>query len=238
MEQFLNSLSAGRVLDVATGRGGFASYFVQHVAEFDELIGVDVAEHYGADFARAFSGQPKASFRCMDAAQLDFADASFDTVCMSSSLHHMPRPEVVLGELRRVLKPGGTCILAEMYCDGQSDTQLTHVLLHHWWAAIDTADGVFHNETFTRAALLEMLRHMRLEWHFEDFSELESDPLEPEGLRQIDAIIDQYENRAGRLPGAAALQQRGEELRRRLHEIGIHGATQLVAVGKKWPADR
>lgn len=231
--QVLNSLSAGRVLDVATGRGGFAGFFVQNVKEFDELVGIDAVEQYGAAFARALEGRPKVSFRHMDAARLDFPDASFDTVCMASSLHHLDEPRCTLNEMRRVIKPGGRCILMEMYSDNQNETQLTHVLLHHWWAAVDTALGVNHHETFTRHALVAMLEEMGLDWQFEDFFEADEDPLEPETVRQIDETIDSYLKRAEPLPEAAALRQRGEELRRRLHEIGIQSATQLVAVGTK-----
>jgi ubiquinone/menaquinone biosynthesis C-methylase UbiE len=231
--QNLDTLSAGRVLDVATGRGGFASYFVQNVKEFDELIGVDTVEQYGAAFAQTFEGQPKASFRCMDAARLDFPDASFDTVCMALSLHHLDEPERTLAEIRRVIKPGGRCILVEMYSDNQTETQLTHVLLHHWWAAVDTALGINHHETFTRPAMVEMFEKMGLDWQFEDYLEPDEDPLDPEGIRQIDEIIDLYMTRADPVSEAAALRQRGEELRLRLHRIGIHGATQLIAIGKK-----
>lgn len=233
MIQTLNTLSAGRVLDVATGRGGFAAFLLQNIKDFDELVGIDSVERYGAPFAQALAGQPNVTFRCMDAARLDFADGSFDTVCMATSLHHMADPDAVLGEMMRVLRPGGTCILTEMYRDNQRETQLTHVLLHHWWAAIDSAEGLCHNETFSRAELVEMLQAMPLDWHFEDQCDLEEDPLDPEGIRQIDAVIDQYEQRAERLSAAADLVRRGEELRGRLHAVGFHGASQLFAVGQK-----
>lgn len=232
LDQMLHALSAGRVLDVATGRGGFANFILENVKDFDELIGIDAVERYGAAFDQTFAGQPKASFRCMDALQLEFPDASFDTVCMASSLHHLPDPARALREIRRVLKPGGRCILTEMYCDQQSETQRTHVLLHHWWAAIDSAEGICHNVTFSRAELVNMLQAMPLDWHFEDQSDLEEDPLDAEGIRQIDAVIDQYEKRAEPLSAAADLIRRGEELRRRLHAIGVHGATQLIGVGE------
>lgn len=233
LHQFLNTYSAGRVLDVATGRGGFASEFVQHVKEFDELVGIDSAERSAEAFARAFEGQPRVSFRCMDAARLDFPDASFDTVCMAYSLHHMEQPARVLAEMRRVLKPGGCCILVEMFSDNQRETQLTHVLLHHWWAAVDSAGGVSHRETYTRVALVALLEQTGLAWQFSDECDLESDPLDPDGIRQLDGIIDQYIQRAQGLPGAEALIQRGEALRKRIREVGFHGATALVAIGRK-----
>lgn len=233
MLPILHTLSAGRVLDVATGRGGFADYIVQNVKDYTELVGIDSVERNETAFQQTFANQPKISFRCMDAAHLDFADASFDTVCMASSLHHMTDPRAVLAEIDRVLKPGGCCILTEMYSDDQSETQFTHVLLHHWWAAVDAAEGVCHRETYNRAALIEMLQTLPMTWQFEDYRDLEEDPLEEEGIGQLDGIIEAYQNRAANLPDAIELQRRGDELRRRLHEIGVHGATQLVAVGQK-----
>jgi ubiquinone/menaquinone biosynthesis C-methylase UbiE len=233
MEQIFNALSAGRVLDVATGRGGFASYFLQHVKEYDELVGIDSVERNGEVFAQAFADRSKVSFHCMDAAHLDFPDASFDTVCMASSLHHMADPAGVLSEMVRVLRPGGNCILTEMYRDNQSETQLTHVLLHHWWAEVDSAGGVYHHLTFSRAELIELLQTTQLEWRFVDQRDLEEDPFDAEGIRQLDAAIDLYIKRARDLPQAADLIRRGEELRQRVHQIGFHGATQLIAMGKK-----
>lgn len=235
---YLNTLSAGRVLDVATGRGGFASELLQQLKKYDELVGVDTNERYSEVFAQTLAGQPNVSYRCMDAAQLDFPDASFDTVSMAYSLHHMGKPRKALSEIWRVLKPGGHCIVVEMYSDNQRETQLTHVLLHHWWAAVDSAGGVSHNETFTRAELVSLLQAAQLEWQFEDECDLESDPLDAEGIRHLDEIIDQYIERARNLPGATALMQRGEELRQRLHTVGFHGATALMAVGKKSLAER
>jgi len=56
----------------------------------------------------------------MDAREMAFADASFYTVCISNSLHHMADLERVLAEMARVLRPKGRFIVAEMYCDGQT----------------------------------------------------------------------------------------------------------------------
>ena len=42
-----------------------------------------------------------------DVADLPFADASVDLVVSSLSLHHWDRPREAIGELGRVLRPGG-----------------------------------------------------------------------------------------------------------------------------------
>jgi SAM-dependent methyltransferase len=170
----------------------------------------------------------------MDAAHMTFDDASFDTVSISNSLHHMPDITRTLGEMLLVVRPGGCLIVSEMYRDGQTDAQMTHVLLHDWWAAIDARLGTFHRPTFTRAALVSLLEPLHLvDVILDDFADLASDPLEPEEATEVGAIIDRYIERAVSLPDAAGLCRTGEELRRRLHSVGVSGATQLVAIGRK-----
>ncbi|MFL6727724.1 MAG: class I SAM-dependent methyltransferase [Sphingomicrobium sp.] len=53
------------------------------------------------------------SLRQADLTALPFADASFDHVLMWGVLMHIPEAEKALSEIARVLKPGGTLVLAE-----------------------------------------------------------------------------------------------------------------------------
>lgn len=46
-----------------------------------------------------------------DAAALPFAGASFDAAICAELLEHVPRPEAVLGEVARVLRPGATLLI-------------------------------------------------------------------------------------------------------------------------------
>jgi ubiquinone/menaquinone biosynthesis C-methylase UbiE len=234
VESTLKNLPAGRVLDVATGNGNFIHFLIEHLGSFDEIIGIDTSEKVGAAFAEAFKDQPKVRFETMDAAKLNLPDASFDIVCISNSLHHMPDHEPVLSEMKRVLKPGGHCLVAEMYRDNQTETQMTHVLMHHWWGAIDTAKGIVHNETYTRQQLLDIVSGLGLqELAVRDLSDLTEDPKAPETVQYLTNIVDQYLQRLEGLPGEADLRLRGLELRQRVEEIGFHSATSLLVIGKK-----
>ena len=56
-----------------------------------------------------------------------------------------------------ILRPGGSLIVSEMYRDDQSEAQMTHVLLHHWWGAVDRMNGIFHNETYLREELVDLV---------------------------------------------------------------------------------
>ena len=103
--------------------------------------------------------------------------------------------------------------------------------LHHWWAAVDCATGIMHHETFRRDEMIDMLTD--LGWsdlRLYDLLDTDEDPKQPEVLAELDGVIERYIQRAENDPD---LQARGEALQKRVHEIGFHGATSLVAVGVK-----
>jgi len=59
-----------------------------------------------------------------DAERLPFPDASFDVVTCCNSFHHYPHQDQAVGEMRRVLRPGGQVILV----DGHRDDPLGYVI--------------------------------------------------------------------------------------------------------------
>ncbi len=167
-------------MEVATGSGGFVTFLMENLKDYTEITGIDCNER-PLEAARKSHGQENIHFQRMDAARMDFPDCHFDTVSIANSLHHMSDLTGVLSEMMRVCKPGGHFIISEMYRDGQSETQLTHVWLHHWWAAVDTAEGITHSETFTRQEVVEIIQKTGLhELEYYDLNDLESDPrIEP-----------------------------------------------------------
>ncbi len=231
-EEALSKLSGGLVLDVATGTGGFINFLIDNLKDYTEITGIDCNERPLEAAGKSY-GQENIYFKHMDAARMDFPDSHFDTVCIANSLHHMANLPNVLKEMMRVCKPGGNIVISEMYRDGQSETQLTHVLLHHWWAAVDTAEGITHAETFTRKQILEISEKLGLH-HLKYYEEkdLESDPRNPELIRELDGIIDRYIQRSQAINGGEELCRQGEELRQRVHQVGFHGATSLLVIGE------
>lgn len=228
----LENLDAGHILDVATGGGNYLKYLVDTVSNYSEATGIDTKEAAASPFPKTFEQNPKVHYLTMAAEKMDFPDSSFDTVSISNSLHHLEDPERVLCGMLRVLKPGGTFIINEMYCDcNQTPAQQTHVLLHHWWAAVDRTHNVNHNETYTRQGLVDFAAHLALEQiEMEDQIDLSGDPLDPEVLNELEPIIQQYIQRAA---GNADLQQQGKLMLERLHTIGFHGASSLLLIASK-----
>jgi SAM-dependent methyltransferase len=224
-------VNGGRVLDVATGGGGFVHFLIEGLDDVTEIVGIDISDAGRGAFDEAFGDRPNVRFEVTDARELNFPATSFDTVAVSDSLQHFEDPVVVLREMLRVVKPAGHVIVAEMYQDGQSPAQLTHVELHHWAAAINQTQGIFHRETYPRAELVAMLDGLRLDAvRTFDQADTSHDPRDPDAVAAHEAIITRYLALAA---GHPDLERRGRAIRRRLRAVGIHGATELVYIGRK-----
>jgi ubiquinone/menaquinone biosynthesis C-methylase UbiE len=104
-------LTAREVLEVGSGRGGGAS-FVARYHRPRRLVGVDISPQAVA-LCRARHAVPGLSFEVGDAEHLGFAGASFDAVLNVESSHCYGNRDAFLGEVRRVLRPGGHFLYAD-----------------------------------------------------------------------------------------------------------------------------
>lgn len=229
----LRNLSGGRILDAATGRGNFIHILQQGFQSFDEILGIDYTDFSILEKVKESFPDERIKFMRMDAASIQSEDESFNTVCLSNSLHHLSDVEAVLSELMRVLKPGGTFIVNEMICDNQSPSSLTYVLMHHWWAKIDMALGKLHYETWPKQKLLNTIEALGLKnIELLEFNDSD-DPMDHESLLSISKIIDEYIERAKPTETFKLFRQEGEEIRKRLFEVGVTAATQIIILGTK-----
>jgi SAM-dependent methyltransferase len=227
----IGEVSGGRVLDVATGTGGFVRFLLDGLRDHGEIVGIDSNPARAAGFAEEFVGRHDVRFVEMDAHELAFSDGSFDSASVSNSLHHFADPAPVLAEMLRVVRPGGHVIVNEMYRDGQSEEQMTHVLLHHWWAEVNRLRGEIHRETYRREAILAIVGGLGLQdQRLHDLADPDEDPHDPGTVAELEAALDRHIALAD---GHSDLQARGEALRLRLRTTGARSATQLVAVGRR-----
>ncbi|HET8895471.1 MAG TPA: methyltransferase domain-containing protein [Gaiellaceae bacterium] len=97
-----------RALDVGTGAGALALALAPLVRE---VVGVDrVPELLALARERA---PANAKFGEADATKLPFDDSSFDLTGTVRTLHHVPRPELVVAELARVTRRGGRVLVVD-----------------------------------------------------------------------------------------------------------------------------
>ena len=106
-----------RALDVGCGPGNISVGLAQAV-DPGTLYGID-REESQVELARAVAAsqqQENAVFQVGDATDLPFEDGFFDVAHCHDLLMHVPDIQVVLAEVKRVLKPGGVIGCREMIC--------------------------------------------------------------------------------------------------------------------------
>jgi SAM-dependent methyltransferase len=97
-----------RVLDAGAGTGALAFALAPLVRE---VIAVELVPEMIQRGRRA--APPNVTFVEGDIEKLDFPRASFDLAGTLRTLHHIPRPELVIAELTRVTRPGGTLLVVD-----------------------------------------------------------------------------------------------------------------------------
>lgn len=104
-------LEGKEVLEVGSGAGGGAAYVMRHHRP-KSVVGVDLVEA-NVEAARGRENIPGLTFKLGDAEALPFPDESFDVVVNVESSHCYPSMRRFLGEVRRVLRPGGLFLFAD-----------------------------------------------------------------------------------------------------------------------------
>jgi SAM-dependent methyltransferase len=105
-----------RWVEIACGPGLIARAMAPRVGSvrgFD--LTPTMVEKARADAAAA--GVENVDYELGDATALDVPDNTFDGAITRFSLHHIPAPVRVLEEMRRVVRPGGTAVVADHVTD-------------------------------------------------------------------------------------------------------------------------
>ena len=105
----------GRVLDVATGTADLALALAADLPQA-EVIGVDISEgmlEVGRQKVERNGLHPRVRLDQADAENLPFEDGSFDAVTVAFGVRNFENLDKGLGELQRVLRPGGHLMVLE-----------------------------------------------------------------------------------------------------------------------------
>jgi ubiquinone/menaquinone biosynthesis C-methylase UbiE len=131
----------GTVLEIGCGRGvGTAILFDRFGAS--RVDAFDLDPHMVA-LARRLLAQRNARVFVGDATSIDALDATYDAVFDFAIVHHVPRWRDALGEVRRVLKPGGRFYAEEV---------LARFIHHPLWSRVldHPMEDRFDYDTFAR----------------------------------------------------------------------------------------
>lgn len=116
---------ASQILDVGCGIGGSSLYLAEKFqAEATGITLSPVQANRAIERAKATGLSDRTQFQVADALAMPFPDASFDLVWSLESGEHMPDKVKFLQECYRVLKPGGTFLMAT-WCHRPTPPALT-----------------------------------------------------------------------------------------------------------------
>jgi len=121
-----------KALDVGCGTGGVTIPAKQRVGKAGEASGIDPApEMIALARQKASRAGLEIDFRVGVIESLPFPDGIFDAVTSSLMMHHLPEHLQVKGlvEIRRVLKPGGRILIADMMRPSNSTIKRFFTLL-------------------------------------------------------------------------------------------------------------
>ena len=109
----LGDAGRGDLVDVACGPGVVTAAIAPRAAS---VVAFDATGEM-LDKARARcakAGLANVTFQCGNAESLPFEDARFDGVVTRLAIHHFADPQRALGEMFRVLRPGGTAVIVDV----------------------------------------------------------------------------------------------------------------------------
>src|SRR5262245_6192516 len=99
-------------LDVGCGNGAAALLVADSYGM--HVVGVDVDPQQIALAHTAAGNRTDVRFLTADATRLPFDDGLFDVVATNKTTHHVPQWSSALAEMRRVLKPNGYLVYADL----------------------------------------------------------------------------------------------------------------------------
>lgn len=232
LEKILKQINGGWVLDVGSGQGEFI-HFITNFGSYEKITALDTNKNF-EEYIKKIFPKLEINFVYANAKDLPFEDETFDTVCISNSLHHLDDMTKILQEMKRVLKPGGCFIINEMHCDGQNEAQMSHVLLHHWFAKIDTIFDRKHDPTFTKKEIKNIVDSLNLSSaETIEYSWIVDNPKEPEMQKEREKLVDMGLKKLPDEANYQAIRKEGEKIRQHIREHGFAPAGALFILGKK-----
>lgn len=235
VREFLSKRDDWKILDVGTGVGNFVFLLESVLSGYEQIVGIDTSLGAINAATKNFEGKDRIHFKQMDASKLDFEDESFDLVCLSNSLHHLLHPQTIFDEMVRVLKKGGFLLVNEMRADALSESQLSHLYVHHFSAKLDRMMNMVHDETYPKDEIVRLVQEysrLPIETVFElDFGP--SDAMDPQGIESMKTTLDRLVARVPEDKRTWEIEEEARKIKEYVSVNGISGATQILCILKK-----
>jgi SAM-dependent methyltransferase len=139
-----------RILDAACGNGRYSKFLLRRADPDAFLTAFDLSPAM-LRRARKSLKSDRVTFAVADLTRLPYANGYFDAIVCGWVLEHLPDPRSGLGELARVLKPGGKLLLM---C---TESTVGGAMCGKLW----------HCRTYTRDELRQAAAECGLAWHCE-----------------------------------------------------------------------
>jgi demethylmenaquinone methyltransferase/2-methoxy-6-polyprenyl-1,4-benzoquinol methylase len=123
MAHFLPGEGKIRLLDCATGTGDQLLALMSE--RIEEAVGIDLSKDMLEIGRRKLAA--RAALLEASATSIPFEAATFDAVTISFGIRNVETPLVALQEMRRVLKPGGRCLVLEFSLPACRVMRLLHL---------------------------------------------------------------------------------------------------------------
>jgi SAM-dependent methyltransferase len=110
LRRFVQPRGNERALDAGTGTGALAFALAPLVRE---VVAIDLVPELLDEARRRAGAFANVHFVEGDVTRLELGAGSFDLAGCLRTLHHVPRPELVVAELTRVTRPGGQVLVVD-----------------------------------------------------------------------------------------------------------------------------
>ncbi|MBS1857711.1 MAG: class I SAM-dependent methyltransferase [Acidobacteria bacterium] len=154
------------ILEVGSGTGHGLAAFGSRAGSGGRVVAVDLSERM-IERARALASAYPVDFVCGDGLCLPIRSGTFDAVFMAFTLELFDTPEIpgVLGECRRVLKPGGRAAFAAVSKDGPGSVKLrTYEWMHRHLPAVVDCRPIFLGRAVESAGFRVAQRRIAEMW--------------------------------------------------------------------------
>ena len=146
----------GRWLDLCCGTGDMAFLAEQIADPAAKVVGLDFTlPMLAVARGRSTRDGRSSSFVNGDALQLPFPNAAFDVITVGYGLRNIADPAAALREMRRVLAPGGRCVILDF---GKPSNRVASALYRAFLRTMMPAVGwIFHRDPETYLYIPESL---------------------------------------------------------------------------------